>query len=61
MAIGPTPPGTGVIKRARVEAVWKSASPTLPGLHPTSITTAPGLMSSPRISRGPSHGRYHEV
>jgi len=32
MVIGPTPPGTGVIRRARVRAVSKSTSPTLPGL-----------------------------
>ena len=54
MVIGPTPPGTGVMKAARSRARSKSTSPTsLPAalrLVPTSITTAPGLIQSPRMS-----------
>lgn len=48
--IGPTPPGTGVIMDALFLTFSKSTSPTiLPFLTPydipTSITTAPSLMS----------------
>jgi hypothetical protein len=32
MVMGPTPPGTGVIRLARSRAVWNSTSPTLPRL-----------------------------
>lgn len=52
MVIGPTPPATSVISEVRSTAEPKSTAPTLPGLYPASITTAPGLPSWPRISRG---------
>src|SRR6185436_5253087 len=52
--IGPTPPGTGVIARARSRAAAKSTSPqSLPAalrFMPTSITTAPRRIHSPRTS-----------
>jgi len=55
MGIGPTPPGTGVMKPATVLASSNATSPTsrvLPApfsdastrLMPTSITAAPGLI-----------------
>lgn len=57
--IGPTPPGTGVMKPATLEASAKSTSPTnrypdfllgsLTALVPTSITAAPGFIQSPLI------------
>ena len=54
MVIGPTPPGTGVIARARRAAAANSTSPTnfpsLPRFMPTSITVAPGLIQSPLTS-----------
>ncbi|CSB87617.1 Uncharacterised protein [Vibrio cholerae] len=54
--IGPTPPGTGVIKLARVRATSYSTSPTsLPvskRLMPTSTTTAPSLIHAPGIKLG---------
>src|SRR5205807_10650296 len=54
MVIGPTPPGTGVIARARSAAAANSTSPfSLPAalrFIPTSITVAPGLIHSPRIT-----------
>ena len=53
--IGPTPPGTGVIARARSAAASKSTSPTSPSsvrFVPTSITTAPSRTISPVTSRG---------
>lgn len=49
MAIGPTPPGTGVISPARSLAVSKSKSPTLPGSYPESITTAPGYYTKSHL------------
>src|SRR5262245_47058387 len=52
IAIGPTPPRTGVIHAARSLAVSNSTSPDnfplLSRFTPTSITTAPGLTHSPR-------------
>src|SRR5882724_4802617 len=55
IVIGPTPPGTGVIAAARSLADSNSTSPhSLPlgkRLTPTSITTAPGLIQSPRTNR----------
>ncbi len=60
IVIGPTPPGTGVIRLASSAAASYSTSPTLPGLYPASSTTAPGLIHSPRMSSGrpdPVHGR----
>src|SRR3972149_125650 len=54
--IGPTPPGTGVIARARLEADSNSTSPTsLPlskRLIPTSTTTAPSRTMSPLMTWG---------
>ncbi|KAH0934132.1 hypothetical protein HID58_011249, partial [Brassica napus] len=57
--IGPTPPGTGVMKPATLEVSAKSTSPTkrypdfllgsLTALVPTSITAAPGFIQSPLI------------
>ena len=60
MVIGPTPPGTGVIRWAMPCAPSKSTSPTsrdLPSgvwtrLMPTSMTVAPGLIQSPLTSAG---------
>ncbi len=55
IVIGPTPPGTGVIARARSAADSKSTSPTRPSsvrFMPTSITVAPGFTMSPVIRRG---------
>ena len=60
MVIGPTPPGTGVIAPAMPCASAKATSPTSldlpPGtailLMPTSMTTAPGLIQSPRTNSG---------
>ena len=66
MVIGPTPPGTGVIRPATAAASSKATSPTtrvLPcaafsgsregtRLMPTSTTVAPGLIQSPRIISG---------
>jgi S1-C subfamily serine protease len=43
IVIGPTPPGTGVIRLARSAAASYSTSPTLPGLYPASTTDAPTL------------------
>ena len=60
IVIGPTPPGTGVIAEARSLALSKSISPhSLPfgnRLMPTSITTAPGLIQSPRTNPGFADG-----
>src|SRR5262249_47529550 len=54
MVIGPTPPGTGVMCAARPRARSNSTSPislpSAPRFVPTSITTAPGLIQSPRTS-----------
>src|SRR5262249_47982653 len=51
MVIGPTPPGTGVIARARSAALANSTSPTsLPAalrFMPTSMTVDPGFTQSP--------------
>src|SRR5207249_707150 len=56
MVIGPTPPGTGVIARARAATLANSTSPTsLPvsrRLIPTSITHAPSFTMSPVTVRG---------
>ena len=66
MVMGPTPPGTGVIRPATSTASAKSTSPTtrvLPSaaltgslegtrLMPTSMTVAPGLIQSPLIISG---------
>ena len=64
MVIGPTPPGTGVIAPATSPRLGESHVADDPGLAlarfgvgtrlmPTSITMAPGLTQSPRISSGP--------
>src|SRR5690242_1312577 len=54
--MGPTPPGTGVMARARLAADSKSTSPaSLPvsrRFTPTSMTTAPSLIMSPVMKRG---------
>ena len=55
IVIGPTPPGTGVIRPALSTADSKCTSPTSPcsvRLMPTSITVAPGLIQSPRTISG---------
>lgn len=52
MVIGPTPPGTGVIRPATCDASSKATSPMLPGLYPASTTTAPGLSHEPRTKHG---------
>src|SRR6267143_4103111 len=56
IVIGPTPPGTGVIARARAATLSNSTSPTsLPvsrRLIPTSITQAPSFTMSPVTVRG---------
>src|SRR5215470_5212933 len=56
MVMGPTPPGTGVMARARLDADSKSTSPaSLPESRrftPTSMTTAPSLIMSPVMKRG---------
>src|SRR5690606_36687408 len=62
IVIGPTPPGTGVIASATSAASSKCTSPTSryprfalgssTRLMPTSMTTAPGLIMSPRIISG---------
>src|SRR6185436_5270862 len=55
IVIGPTPPGTGVISRARRAAPSKSTSPTKPAsvrLMPTSITVAPSFTMSPVTNSG---------
>ena len=64
IVIGPTPPGTGVISRAR-SARGRRTRRRRPGpssvrLMPTSITTAPALTQSPRTSSGtPDGGDEH--
>src|ERR671922_2228789 len=53
IVIGPTPPGTGVIRLARSAAPANSTSPARPStvrFIPTSITTAPSFTQSPRTS-----------
>ena len=54
--IGPTPPGTGVIREATSATLGKSTSPqSEPSARlwmPTSMTTAPGLIQSARTCSG---------
>ena len=55
MVMGPTPPGTGVIARARGSTAGKSTSPQVfppTSLIPTSITTAPSLTIRPVMNPG---------
>mmetsp|Transcript_15182 Transcript_15182/g.45779 ORF Transcript_15182/g.45779 Transcript_15182/m.45779 type:complete len:373 (+) Transcript_15182:227-1345(+) len=65
MVIGPTPPGTGVMRDAFSLASSKCTSPTSrypsffegssTALMPTSMTTAPGFIQSPRIISARPH------